>query len=109
VRWADIQAAEAFVQAVPILSSAVFGVSVPKPAATATQPLPYAVLYPFGGTPEASRETGPAVTEHPSFTVHLVGGSVEQVSALSELLYAVLMPDVHPTVAGRKTSRVWVA
>lgn len=107
MRWADIQAATALVQQVPVLSSATFVSTVPKPVAPATtQPLPYAVVHPSGGTDEATRFIGPASTEHPSFTLHLVGGSAEQVSALCDLLKPILTPDVHPST-GRRTSRIW--
>ncbi|AGW41739.1 O-succinylbenzoate synthase [Leifsonia xyli subsp. cynodontis DSM 46306] len=104
-----MEAARALVEQVPILTGATFISKAPEDPANPDrmQPLPYALMHPIGGTPTAERETGPAVTEHPSITLHLVGSSAEQVIALTDLLRPVLTPETVPVVAGRLNGRVW--
>lgn len=109
MRWADVQAAQALVEQVPLLSSATY---ISRAADNPTNPdlplpLPYAILHPIGGTPQATREMGPAVTEFPSFTLHLVGVNAEQVIALTDLLHPILTPETIPVVAGRRCGRIW--
>jgi hypothetical protein len=104
-----VQAAQALVEEVPILADATFISKVPEDPANPDlmQPLPYALMHPIGGTPTVSRETGPAVTEHPSITLHLVGSSAEQVLALTDLLRPILTPFVVPVVSGRRNGPIW--
>lgn len=108
MRWADVQAALALVQQVPALSTTTYVSTAPDATPPATMlPLPYAILHPIGGTPTASRETGPAVTEHPSFTLHLVGVNAEQAIALTDLLRPILTPNTIPVVSGRRCGQIW--
>lgn len=108
MRWADVVAAQSLVQQVPTLSEATYISNVPRAAdGTPLIALPYAILHPIGGTPTAGRETGPAVTEHPSFTLHLVGVNAENALALTDLLRPLLTPETIPVVDGRRNTRIW--
>jgi hypothetical protein len=108
MRWADVQAAQALVEQVPILTDSTYISNVPRSTdGTALATLPYVIVHPIGGTPTTERETGPAVTEHPSFTLHLVGANAEAVITLTDLLRPVLTPETIPVVSGRRNSRIW--
>jgi hypothetical protein len=109
--WADIQAMQALVQQVTVLASSTFVTLTP--ALTTGQPpraYPYAIIHPTGGVDEQARFTGPYTTEHPEFTIHLVGGTANQVQVLTDLLKGVVKPSglgIIPTVSGRRNQRMF--
>jgi len=49
---------------------------------------PYVVVYPAEGTDTRERFTGPAVTQHPSFTLHIVGSSYDNAATVAALIKA---------------------
>lgn len=104
--WADTQAVTAIIQTVPALATATYVTTAPKPVAPAVAlPLPYCLVHPSEGIPEATRFTGPPITEHPEYTLHIVGGSANQVQVVTGLIKAKFLVNgfiVPPTVAGRR-------
>lgn len=109
--WADVVAVQAIVEQVPVLATSTF--ITLAPALTSGQPpmpYPYALIHPTGGTDEQTRFSGPYATEHPEFTIHLVGGSANQVQVVTDLLKAVVKPSglgIIPTVSGRQNQRMF--
>lgn len=101
---ADTQAVKTLIGSVPILASKTFVTVAPVgPLLMA----PYVLIHPTLGTEEALRLTGPAVTESPSFTAHLVGEDAEQVQILHDLLKPKFVTAgffVPPAVSGRRNS-----
>lgn len=69
------------------------------------QPNPYALVHPSEGRPEQSRFTGPLLTQHPEFTIHLVSGSAASVATTLDLVRAKFIVNgfaIAPTVTGRR-------
>lgn len=76
----------------------------------AVQDNPYALVHPHEGNDEQSRLTGPLLTRHPSFTLHLVSGSAASVQATLDLVKAKFVVNgfaVNPTVTGRINRNAW--
>lgn len=99
--WSDAAAVVALIQTVPAVSTRTF-LSI-TPVGT-IQPKPYVIVHPAAGTDEQTRFTGPPVTEHPEFTLHIVGETAEQAIAVTELVKAKFVPNsffIPPTVSGR--------
>ncbi len=74
------------------------------------QARPYALVHPAVGNDEASRFTGPLTTQHPEFTLHLIGASAAAAQTLLDLVKTKLVVNgfaVAPTVSGRRNSRAW--
>jgi hypothetical protein len=111
VSWADIQFVQSLVQSVPSLASSSYLTVAPKQAVG--QPpaaYPYALIHSAGGTDTQGRVAGPASTEHPEFTIHLVGESAEQCQALVDLVKAKVIVGgfgIIPTVTGRSNKRMY--
>lgn len=108
---ADVEFMQTTVESVPVLASTTFVTLAPKPP-SGQPPIayPYALIHPTGGVDEQTRYTGPAVTEHPEFTIHIAGASAEQVQTVTDLLKAVVKPDgfgIIPTVSGRRNQRMF--
>jgi hypothetical protein len=80
---ADNDAVKAKYESVAALASKVFVVEAPHDTE-----LPYAVLYPMGGqdTTDRLNGTGPRITRHPRFTVHIFGESADQVQVIADLV-----------------------
>jgi hypothetical protein len=101
VSWDDTAAVVAAIKTVPAVASKTF-ISI-TPGGT-VQPLPYVIVHPADGVDEQTRFTGPYATTHPEFTLHIVGGSAEQASALTALVKAKFTTGgvfIIPTVSGR--------
>ena len=49
---------------------------------------PYVVIYPAEGTDTASRLTGPVLSLHPRFTLHIVGSSYDNAATVAALVKA---------------------
>lgn len=108
---ADTDAVVALIESVPVLASSVYVTVTPKPS-TGQPPLPYpyALVHPTGGVDAQTRLAGPWSTEHPEFTIHIVGGSALQCQTIVDLFKAVVKPDgfgIIPTVAGRRNQRMF--
>lgn len=100
--WADTQAVKSTIQQVPILSTTTFVGPVPQ----TVSPLPgvYCLIWPADGIDEAQRFTGPATVGNPSFTLHIVGATADQVQVITGLVKAQFVTGgiFHPpTVTGR--------
>jgi hypothetical protein len=102
---------QALVQQVTVLATSTFvTLAPPLPSGQPPRPYPYALIHPTGGVDEQTRVTGPYTTEHPEFTLHLVGGSANQVQILTDLLKAIVKPNglgIVPTVTGRRNQRMF--
>lgn len=100
--WPDTQAVLAKLQAVPSLASATFVTIVPADNIVRTQ---YALIHPSEGTDEQIRLSGPPVTTHPRFTLHIVGSTAESVQRNTALVKAQFLTDgfiVPPVISGRR-------
>lgn len=103
--WADTEAVVAIIQTVPALTTATYVTKAPKPDPPATLPLPYVIVHPSDGIDEATRYTAPPTTEHPEFTLHIVGGSANQSQVITGLIKAKFLVNgfiVPPVVTGRR-------
>ena len=102
---------QGLVQRVAALATSTYVTKLPKPASgQPAHSLPYALIHPSDGTDEATRATGPATTEHPEYTVHLVGSSAEQCQILADLLKAEVKPNgsgVIPEIEGRTCGHLY--
>lgn len=98
-------ALKAKIETIPALRVKTFVLTAPK----GTVP-PYLILYPADGVDEQTRFTGPKATQHPRFTVHLVGVSYEQCASVAKLLKDRLMPDLRGVildVPGERCGELW--
>lgn len=70
---------------------------------------PYVVIHPAQGRNTADRLTGPSVTKHPRFTLHVVGETADQVQLLADLLETAIFPSGHGviTVASESVKNFW--
>jgi hypothetical protein len=75
-------------------------------SATGVLPVaPYVVIYPAEGTDTQERVTGPRSTQHPSFTLHIVGSSYDNASTVAALIktkFVVNGVGVQAVVAGER-------
>jgi len=104
--WADTQAVVAAIQQVPAVADSTFPVLAP--VQPELQPLPYVVVFPSDGVDTADRVTGPRVSEHPAFTLHVVGSSANQTQVVTGLIKARFVTGgrfIPPVVEGRRNSR----
>jgi len=100
--WADTLAVKAKVQAVAAFASATFVTAVPSSATEYTQ---YAMVHPSEGIDEQTRASGPPVTTHPRYTLHIVGSTAESVQKNTALVKAQFVTDgfmIPPAVTGRR-------
>lgn len=102
---ADTDAVVTKYETVTALTGKVFTVVADAGAA-----LPYAVLFPTDGVDTQERVTGPRVTRHPRFTVHIVGESAAQVQTIADLVKAVFIQNgrgITLSVSGWVNQPVW--
>lgn len=108
---ADTNFVEGLVQSISALATSTYVTLAPKPNSGLVQlPYPYALIHPTGGTDEQTRFTGPAVTEHPEFTIHLAGESANQCQIITDLFKAKVKPNgfgIIPTVSGRRNQQMF--
>lgn len=105
--WDDTLAVKAKLQNVAAFASNTFVTVVPSDNIVRTQ---YALIHPSEGTDEQTRVSGPPVTTHPRFTLHVVGSSAESVQRNTALVKAQFLTDgfiVPPVVSGRRNSNGW--
>lgn len=97
----------ALLKTIPAFASKTFVTMVPE----GTKPtLPYLIVHPSDGTDSVERTTGPAVTQHPRFTLHTVGSSFAQVGAGAKQVKDKLIVNgfgVVLTVTGETPGRMW--
>lgn len=109
--WADTQFVQGLVESVAALSSATYVTLAPKlPTGQPPSSYPYALIHPTGGVDTQSRVTGPVVTEHPEFTIHLAGESAEQCQAVVDLLKPFVIVNgfgIIPSITGRLNQRMF--
>jgi len=106
VSWADTEAVVAVIEQVPALATSTFVTLAP--VSPVLQPVPYVVVHPSAGVDTADRVTGPRVSEHPDFTLHVVGSSANQVQVVVDLLKPKFVQQgrfIPPLVEGRRNSR----
>src|SRR3546814_15255452 len=76
--------------------------------ATGVLPAPPLVLiHPADGTDSQERFTGPRSAQHPRFTLHIVGSSVDNVQTITEAVKAKFVVDglgVAPSIPGERPS-----
>lgn len=104
--WADTQAVQTVIESVPALAVKTF-VSVTTPNGVKID-APYVVIHPSDGVDDTDRVTGPRVTEHPDFTLHVVGASAEQTQIMAGLVKAKFVTGgrfTPPVVVGRRNGR----
>lgn len=102
--WADSVAVKAVIEQVPALAGRTFVTKTDDGAPLVGQ---YAVIHPSDGSDDTDRLAAPPVVTHPSFTLHIVGASANQVQVLTGLVkaqFTVAGFIVPPVVAGRVNS-----
>lgn len=80
---AHTNAVKARIQTVQALTAKTF-VGTARKADGKLQEPPYVVIYPAEGTDDTDRLTGPSTVQNPRFTIHIVGGSYDNVQSLVE-------------------------
>jgi len=91
------------IESLALLASKTFVTLVPSGS---TVSAPWAVIHPSNGTDTQSRFTGPKLTQHPSFTLHLVGTTADQVGWMLEQVKAKFITGgfgIRPTITGENT------
>jgi hypothetical protein len=76
------------IQSIPAVASKTFAAVAPRDSTGKLPVAPYVVLYPSEGTDTRERFTGPAVTQHPRFTLHIVGSSYDNAATVAALIKA---------------------
>lgn len=76
------------IRSIPPLASKAFVAPSQRDAAGKLPVAPYVVVYPAEGTDTRDRFTGPAITQHPSFTLHIVGSSYDNAATVAALIKA---------------------
>ena len=102
---AHTDALVALIKTIPAFATKAFVMQVPSGTV-----LPYVILYPADGTDSVERATGPAVTQHPRWTMHTVGSSYSQCAAVAGLIKDKLIVNgwgVRLTVAGESCGPFW--
>lgn len=94
------------IREIPALASKTYAVIVPKDSNGAFPTRPYVAVYPADGIDTQSSFTGPRSTQHPRFTLHIVGSSYDNVATVTALVKAKFVVNgfgVAPAVAGERT------
>lgn len=103
---ADTTAVKTLIESAGALSGKVYVTLAPPPTAPATVlPMPYVIIHPAEGIDDTDRVTGPRVTTHPEFTLHIVGltaSSVQTVTALVKAKFITGGRGIPVTVTGRR-------
>jgi len=103
---ADTAAVKTLVESAGALSGHTFVTLVPA----GTQTLPYCIIHPSEGVDDTDRVTGPKVTTHPEYTLHIVGASATSVQTVVGLVKAKFVTagrGVTVTVTGRRNRPVY--
>lgn len=81
------------IEGMPAFASATFVGDVPRTASGGLVERPYIVVHPADGIDTQERFTGGRRTQHPRFTLHIVGDSYDQVAAITRDLKARFIVD----------------
>jgi len=76
------------IRSIPALASKTFVAPAQRDAAGKLPVAPYIVVYPSEGVDTRDRFTGPTTTQHPSFTLHIVGSSYDNCATVAALIKA---------------------
>ena len=101
---------KARIQSIPIFAVKTFVLEAQKDAQGKLPKAPFALLHPVDGIDTEERYTGPASTQHPRFTLHIVGSSYDNVATVTALvkpLFIVNGLGVIPVIPGERPRRVW--
>jgi hypothetical protein len=102
----DTAAVKALIESAGSLTGKVHVTLAPPPTAPATVlPMPYVIVHPAEGTDDTDRVTGPKLTTHPEFTLHVVGltaASVQTVLPLIKAKFITAGRGIPVTVTGRR-------
>lgn len=103
---------KALIETAPGATGQVFVTKAEYPAPNEKTPVtyPYWVIHPADGIDEATRETGPAITHHPRFTIHSVGENADQAAWAGEQVKSRIIVGgfgVIPTIAGERSKPCW--
>jgi len=103
------QAVKATIQEISALATKTLLGRAPRTSGGALPAPPLVLIHPAGGTDTQERLAGPKVTQHPWFTLHIVGSSVDNVETIRDLVkgkFVVNGRGVPPQVAGEVTSNL---
>lgn len=94
------------IQSIPALATKTYVSVAPRDSAGKLPTAPYLVIHPSDGDDSQERVTGPRLTRHPSFTLHIVGSSYDNAQTVTELVkgkFVVNGVGVKLTVVGETT------
>ena len=97
------------IREVAYLASKTFVAPGQRDAAGKLPAAPYVVIYPAEGTDTADRFVGPRITQHPRFTIHIVGDDydgVAEAAAAIKVKFVVGGVGVQPVVSGERSRNV---
>lgn len=95
------------IREITALTSKTYAAVVPKDSNGNLPARPFVVVYPADGIDTQERFTGPRRTQHPRFTLHIVGSSYDNVATVTALVKAKFVTGgfgFAPTVAGEYTT-----
>lgn len=76
------------IREIPALASKTYALIAPKDANGKLPAAPFVVAHPADGIDTQERFTGPRSTQHPRFTLHVVGSSYDNVATVTALIKA---------------------
>lgn len=97
----------ALIKTIPAFATKTWPVSIPEGT---TPTLPYVLVWPSDGDDSTDRLTGPSVTQHPRWSVWVVGSSYSQVGAGAKLIKDKLIVNgrgTNLTVPGESCGPFW--
>jgi hypothetical protein len=104
-------AVAAVIRSIPALASKTYVGAAPKDGAGKLPAAPLVVIYAADGIDTQERYTGPRATQHPRFTLHIVGSSHDNTQTIASAVKAKFVVNgfgVAPAVEGERTSDlVW--
>lgn len=101
---------KAQLQSIPALAAKTFVLDARKDGAGDFPKAPFVVIHPVDGIDTDERYTGPALTQHPRFTLHIVGSSYDNVAVVAALVKPLFTVDglgVIPVIPDERPRRVW--
>lgn len=101
----------AILRTIPAIATKTFVTKVTSTDGAVVKP-PYAIIHPVDGTDDTDRLVGPAVTQHPRWTIHSVHNSTDQAKWLGEQVKAKLIVagvGIVPTIEGERPGQFWYA
>lgn len=74
------------IKTITALATKTYEVVAPRDAQGKLPAAPYVVVYPADGDDSQERVTGPRLTRHPAFTLHIVGSSYSNAQTVTEFV-----------------------